>query len=222
MAQFISFLQNNGFPTRLLDWSFSPYIAAYFAFEGVDHFNPKSDEVAIYSFDQKAWGEKFKQTLSYVEEASHVSLLRPTFRGNHKQMLQQGVFWFTNCQYPEEHVKAHEKEGHKYLTKYILSVKERVLAIRELELMGVTAMQLAPCVESVCKKTFESIATRIEVGPTSAEKEGQNYVGLFPPSSILDEAGKAKEDREYINCPACNAKFNPKNLKKHLKNQHDQ
>ncbi|EAZ97558.1 FRG domain-containing protein [Marinobacter sp. ELB17] len=170
MAQFIAFLQHNGFPTPLLDWTFSPYIAAYFAFEGINHFCPQSDEVAVYVFDQNTWSSTYKQTYNFDEPAVHVTLLRPNFRGNHKQMLQQGIFWFTNCQNPEVHVRINEKEGRKFLTKYTFSVKERRHAMRDLELMGITAMQLSPGIESVCKKAYESVCSRFDVGKTPSEK----------------------------------------------------
>ena len=59
LAEFLAFLQHNGFPTPLLDWSASPYIAAYFAFEGVNHFAPQSEDVAIFSFNQMLWASRY-------------------------------------------------------------------------------------------------------------------------------------------------------------------
>ncbi len=164
MAQFVSFLQHNGFPTPLLDWTHSPYIAAYYAFEGVNHFSPENEYVSIYSFNQNLWRKKFESKYAWDDETPHVSILRPTYRGNHKQMLQQSVFWYTNLSDPEQHIEEYEKEGDKYLTKYIISVKERSLAIKELALMGVTAIQLNPGMESVCKKAFEDLCSSHSVG----------------------------------------------------------
>lgn len=216
MAQFIAYLQHNGFPTPLLDWTFSPYIAAYFAFEGVNHFEPTSDHVAIYSFNQKLWAETYIQTYSYDEPKPHVTLLRPTYRGNHKQMLQQGIFWFTNSLEPELHVQAHEINDLKFLTKYLIPVSERQVVMKDLELMGVTAMQLVPGIESVCKSAFETICTRLAVGATPSEKASKE-TSLMPFLSGLP----TKPEDNLINCPECNVKLNPKNLNKHLRNHHD-
>ena len=135
-------------------------------------------------------------------------------------MLQQGVFWFTNHNEPENHIRGHEKESGTFLVKYILSVKERGVVIRDLELMGITAMQLSPCVESVCEKAFNAISSRMDVGKTPGEK---THKDLFTPGnslSILRDAGEEKRQVEYINCPECNVKLNPKNLKKHIRTQH--
>ncbi len=48
LAEFLAFLQHNGFPTPLLDWTASPYISAYFAFESVNHFASQTEKVAIF------------------------------------------------------------------------------------------------------------------------------------------------------------------------------
>jgi hypothetical protein len=221
MAQFIAFLQHNGFPTPLLDWSFSPYVAAYFAFEGVNHFEPVSEEVALYSFDQNQWMNTFKQIYQYDDEnEGHVTILRPTFRNNHKQMLQQGIFWFTNCADPEAHVRLNETKERTFLKKYTLSVKERSNVMLDLELMGVTAMQLAPGIESVCKKAFESICNKFPVGETPLDRS-VNQGGGSGSNDFLVEAERVENTRAYINCRECNIKLNPKNLKKHLKSQHN-
>jgi hypothetical protein len=220
MAEFMAFLQHNGFPTPLLDWTFSPYIAAYFAFEGVNQFEPQSDEVAIYGFDQALWSDTYKPNNSFDDPAQHVTLLKPNFKNNHKQMLQQGIFWFTNAQDPEGHIRANEKGGLYFLTKYTISVKERPVVMRDLELMGITAMQLTPSVESVCKKAFESVQTRLTVGATPSERQIKNVTALPKALAKLAAAGKEERNIEYIKCPECKVRLNPKNLNKHMANQH--
>jgi hypothetical protein len=156
-AEFLAYLQHNGFPTPLLDWTESPYVAAYFAFEGVNHFRPQTEDVAIFSFNQKAWTSTFKQTYDFTEFTPHVSVLRPRLIGNHKLALQQGCFTVTNVQDVEEHVRLNEKDGRCFLVKYELDVRERPRVIRELSLMGISAVQLTPSVEAVCKKAVEDL-----------------------------------------------------------------
>lgn len=165
LAEFVAYLQHNGFPTPLLDWTFSPYIAAYFAFEEVNHFDPQTDQVAIYGFNQASWCNTYNQEYDIAHETDHVSILRPRMVGNHKLSLQQGCFTFSNVRDIEIHIKAHEKKANEsFLEKYILKVSERPKVITELSLMGISAVQLMPSVESVCKKALNDLIGLHPVG----------------------------------------------------------
>jgi hypothetical protein len=157
LAEFVAYLQHNGFPTPLLDWTLSPYVAAYFAFEGVDPFNAKSESVSIYCFNAGAWRNKFKQENNIAHEPSHVSLLHPRIVGNHKLALQQGCFTFSNVIDVEVHIRDCETEADHFLDKYILKADERPKVMKELSLMGISAVQLMPSIESVCKKALNDL-----------------------------------------------------------------
>jgi FRG domain-containing protein len=161
LAEFLAYLQHNGFPTPLLDWTFSPYIAAYFAYEGINHFNPQSDHVAIYSFNQLLWTQSYAQVYDVAHSAPHVSVLHPRMVGNHKLALQQGCFTWSNIRDIETHIAAHEADHKTYLRKFELPVSERSRVMRELALMGISALQLMPSVESVCKKALEELVTQL-------------------------------------------------------------
>jgi len=165
LAEFLAYLQHNGFPTPLLDWTESPYIAAYFAFEGVNHFKPQDEDVAVFAFNQRAWTSAFGQIYDIADFTPHVSVLRPRMVGNHKLALQQGCFTVTNVQDIERHILLNESDGNQFLTKYELDVCERPKVIRELSLMGVSAVQLMPSVEAVCKKAVEDLIGLVPMEP---------------------------------------------------------
>jgi hypothetical protein len=141
----------------LLDWTFSPYVAAYFGFEGINHFKPQIENVAIYAFNQRAWSNTFTQIYNFDNYEPHISVLFPRVFGNHKLAVQQGCFTFSNVNNIEEHIKLNETDTNKFLTKYELDIQERPRIMKELSLMGITAIQLMPSVESVCKKAIEDI-----------------------------------------------------------------
>lgn len=169
LGEFLAFLQHNGFPTPLSDWTYSPYIAAYFAFEGIDHFKPQYEKVTIYIFNQAEWLGKYKQTLDYTVEEPHVSRLEPICRGNPKQMLQQGTFLFTNQWDIQKHIIDNEKEPGQFLEKYEISVKERPVIFKDLKAMNINAAMLAPSIESVCKKVWDDLCTYMQMGLTPSE-----------------------------------------------------
>jgi len=170
LAEFLAYLQHNGFPTPLLDWTYSPYIAAFFAFERINHFQPDHDHICIYRFDKEGWIRAFKQNYDYRDKNLHVSILEPSSFGNPKLMLQQGLFMYTNLDDIEGHIELNQRgAAEPYMKKYRINCYERQVALRELRLMNITRMQLFPSVESVCRKLATDVSLFFPMGKTRSQ-----------------------------------------------------
>ncbi|HHT9114561.1 MAG: FRG domain-containing protein [Planctomycetes bacterium] len=168
---FLALLQHHGFPTPLLDWTLSPYIAAYFAFREVNDTSPESDNVRIFVFDYVNWSRHFSQPLDLSEmKIKYVSVFRPYAKYNPRLIPQQGVFTVTNVDDMEEYILRRSTDvNKKFLFKALLSVKEKPHIMRELNLMGINEMSLFPSVDGICRAMRARFFSQKTVGLTPSE-----------------------------------------------------
>jgi FRG domain len=158
LASFYALLQHHGYPTPFLDWTYSPYVAAFFAFQDIPkHGEQEQTHCRILSFAAKI----FKSAPQYnVIDGipPHFSLIQPLAIENLRMANQQGFFAVTNLDDIEDYLAFVERETQMtLLTAYDLSIKLRSEAMEDLERMGITAASLFPGLEGVCRSQKERL-----------------------------------------------------------------
>jgi FRG domain len=159
-AAFLNMVQHHGYPTPLLDCTYSPYVAAYFAYHDVrkaDAAKAKPDQkVRIFVFDAKEWRNSFLQILNVSARRQHFSLVEPIAIENERLIPQQALSSYTTVDDIETYIADKEVATQKqYLRVIDLPLGDRNLVIRELTLMGVTAGSLFPGIEGTCEELRE-------------------------------------------------------------------
>ncbi len=185
---YMSYLRHYGFPSPLLDWSFSPYIAAYFAFRNLVN---NAEKVAIYAYNQGS---------DYSAPKHKKTVITPLFglkniQNNKRHYLQQSIY--TICidlelenayeemrvpyfaHHESVYVEANEPEKSKdyykseFLIKYVLPASEKETALLSLDMYNINSFSLMGSEESLLETLFVRHAAPIKKnnfnGPTIYE-----------------------------------------------------
>jgi hypothetical protein len=156
---FFNLVQHHGYPTPLLDWTYSPYVAAFFAYRGLSNggdLPPRiNDRVRILAFDQESWKKDFTQLHQLLSAGPHVSVEEFLAVENERMIPQQAATTITNVDDIESYIKSLEKPGKQYLFAIDLPVEDRKKVMQELEYMGITAGSLFPGLDGACEELRE-------------------------------------------------------------------
>jgi hypothetical protein len=157
---FLNLIRHHGYPTPLLDWTYSPYVAAFFAYRKISNdMAAKADpdaRVRVFVFDQQEWKTDWQQILLLLFPGPHLSIGEFMSIENERMIPQQPATTVTSLDDIESYIR--EKEGiknKKYLSAIDLPVRERREVVRELRYMGITAGSLFPGLDGACEELKE-------------------------------------------------------------------
>lgn len=146
-----SILQHHGYPTPMIDWTYSPFVAAYFAFQEAEECNDCAPRIFI--FDRVRWNQRYGKAEFFVDAAPNQLVVAESMSvANPRHAPQQAILTVTNVADVEAFVRLREQEdGVTYLSVCDLQTKHRTQIMRELELMGITYGSLFPGLDGICR-----------------------------------------------------------------------
>lgn len=189
LLEWLATMQHYGAPTRLLDWTESPFIGAYFAYR--DMLPSQLEPAALWSYDARSsrdqlmnqvadlefpaprdlladegdrrpsWAEEINKLVrTYVESKSRIPLAVRPLRPDLRMTAQQTILTVDACLDKGVDYPMAGLEGKPLLFKFELPAEWRRKALRDLALMGITETSLFPGLEGVAQHSRRIVVDR--------------------------------------------------------------
>jgi hypothetical protein len=152
----LNLAQHYGYPTPLLDWTRSPFVAAYFAYSFLSLSKDNTGKIRIFILDAANWRND-TLSVSHVESPIlTLTILELMAINNDRAIPQQSVTTFSNVDDIESFIRFHEnRTGKTYLKIIELPASEKKSVLRDLSYMGVSGSSLFPGLDGVCRMLKE-------------------------------------------------------------------
>jgi len=144
--ELISLAQHNGLPTRLLDWSMSPYIAAFFAFaETINRPLDTPDNPAIWVIN--------KECFESVVPNTDVRFVAPIDMENSRQRNQAGLFTqlLTDDESLDAYAECRGREVFETMLCMTIPAGEQRFILDDLNWMGIDYRSIYPGLTGIVK-----------------------------------------------------------------------
>jgi len=151
LGALLNLAQHHGYPTPLLDWTKSPYVSAFFAFEDINQVK-KRKHVSIFIFEDRKWAEKVGRVANIRAPNMLLRTLELPGFGNARVLPQQSVTMFSNVADIESLIFVNETTKGEFVKAIAIPSSDREKAMRDLSLMGITWGSLFPGLDGICRQ----------------------------------------------------------------------
>lgn len=190
-----------GLMTPLLDWTRSPYVAAFFAFTGFAEMI--SPGLVTGTFDPKPFLTESARYVTvwalrvgpYLEPASNLEILNPHVDLGHRQRAQRGVFSRLDH---DTHLTVEEylhsvTLSETPLRKYLIPSDDTARALSELRLMNITFATMFPDLNGAAYQANFEIASLLLLMIANARSNADEIRDSLESSEVIGESESQKE-----------------------------